>query len=127
MSSENEDLVDSILEESIPDSQLQFMVILKKYPVLLNKSQVPIIKARKEQAVKDAIKEINSTLALGLDEKSLMKKVSRMKGSVRTKCDATKTGNKRIGLVSWEKLMYDLIHADSNPTIMKTPVSFKIF
>jgi hypothetical protein len=32
-----------------------------------------------------------------------------------------KTGNKRIKLCEWEKKLYNLMDADSNPTLNKIP------
>jgi len=102
--------------------QYQFMLILKEFPILLDKSQVPEIKERKTIACLEMIKKLSTSLNWSFTKDTLPKKISRMKADVKTKSDKTKTGNKKIVLKDWEKIMYDLINGDSNPSVSMIPV-----
>jgi len=110
-------------EEFNGEKQLGFMKIIEKFPILLNKSQIPSIKAKKEKAFKEAIEKIKEMIGQEFDVKGLGKKISRMKADVKSKIDMNRTGNKKIHLKAWEKVMADLLGRDSNPSILKVPVS----
>jgi hypothetical protein len=49
----------------------------------------------------------------------MAKKINNMKARVKKKTDMKKTGNKRIKLCEWEKNFYNLMDADSNPTLKR--------
>ena len=108
-------------DQQVEDKQQYFVKLLKKNPVLLNKSQVPSIKQAKSKAAAEVLKALEKNLALQMTEKALMKKVNNMKTKLREKTDLTKTGNKKIKLVTWEKELLALLNADSNPVFSQIP------
>src|SRR4051812_36336607 len=89
-------------EEEDQGKQAKFVRVLKKYPVLLEKSQIPAMKAKKEAASEAAIKDLESLYGQSFTKSTLSKKISRIKGEVKAKSDKTKTGNKKIILKPWE-------------------------
>lgn len=96
-----------------------FTNILKEYPVLLDKSQLPASKSRKQNALDVLKKTIEINCGKTMNEKNILKKISNMKTQVKKKTDLNKTGNNKITLCEWEKELYDIIKGDSNPTITK--------
>lgn len=96
--------------------QMTFIKLLKEYPVLLNKSQLPKIKERKAVAIKELGTKYKEVSGLELNEKQLTKKINNMKNDVKAKSDVMKTGNKPIILKDWEKMLLQLLEAGTNPT-----------
>lgn len=119
---------------------LSFVNLLKEYKVLLNKSQLPEIKAQKAEAIKEFERRCESELNLSLKGQNLLKKIHSIKRDVKKKADITRTGNfifelfivftdsntsqynnntgnRRIVLKEHEKVMLQLLEGDDNPAI----------
>ncbi|KAL1488085.1 hypothetical protein ABEB36_015453 [Hypothenemus hampei] len=56
-----------------------------------------------------------------IDALKLMKKINNMKTRMKAKTDKNKTGNKPIKMCEWEKIMYEALQGDANPTVSKIP------
>ncbi|KAL1488649.1 hypothetical protein ABEB36_014449 [Hypothenemus hampei] len=50
-----------------------------------------------------------------------MKKVNNMKTRMKAKTDKNNTGNKAIKMCEWEKILFEALQGDVNPTVSKTP------
>ncbi|OXA47126.1 hypothetical protein Fcan01_18396 [Folsomia candida] len=85
---------DRAIQGDSDDKQLAFNKLLKDYPIWLSKSQLP------------AVKESN------VSEENFQNEVE-----VKNKCDLNRTGNKKLSLKPWEKIMVELIGSKSNPSI----------
>lgn len=92
---------------------------LQERPEILTKSQIPHIKNKKNEALKHAATEIERKIGKPLTVSQLMKKVNNMKTRLRNKVDKNKTGNKKIVLKQWEKILHELMDGEENPTIGK--------
>ena len=66
--------------------QLQFVKLFKKYRVLLDKSQIPSVKAEKAKAATDLLAEWCRLEAVIMTVPQLMKEISKMKFSGRQNC-----------------------------------------
>jgi len=115
MDSEDENSCD----EGILSNQLQFTTIIKEYPSLFEKSQLPLLKAAKTKAAESVILEWKLQTGHELDIKSLLKKIGNMKTFVKKKIDTNRTGNRKIILTEWEKQFADLLKPKTNPTLSK--------
>lgn len=113
---------DRIIGGQEDDKQLAFVTLLKDYPILLNKSQLPAVKLRKENAVTELILKLQDQMLRTFTNATLTKKISRMKTQVKTKCDTNRTGNQKVVLKAWEKIIADLIGEKSNPSIAQVQV-----
>lgn len=102
---------------------LAFVLELKEFPVLLDKSQVPAKKQAKNKAVDAFINLWQRRYAYTFSKKSLMKKINNMKTRLKEKTDINRTGNKKIKLVKWEEEFARLLKAEENPVFSKIRVS----
>lgn len=85
------------------DKQIEFIKLLKLFPPLLDKSQVPLALSVKNAAMDQFIKKWAGISGETLSRASLMKKVNNMKTSVKYKADAHRKGTKKVRFLSWEK------------------------
>lgn len=105
-------------EKDNATTELQFIADeIANAPVILEKSQTPKIKARKDEAIRNVTRKYEVTFGKALDAKGLLKKINNMKGRLKKKTDLKKTGNKAIKLLEWEKKLLKAMEGDSNPTI----------
>lgn len=104
--------------------QLAFVLILKNYKVLLDKSQVPAVKAKKQAALAEMSKELKLINGVDVTTAQLSKKINNMKTHLKKKVDKNATGNKKIILCDWEKEFLDLL-SDDNPTLARIPGEYQ--
>lgn len=102
---------------------LVMVSIIRDYPVLMEKSQLPSAKDRKVNAIKEAKSRISTRTGKNLDEKQILKKLSNMKANVKKKTDGKQTGNRKIIMCPWEQQLYDILQGDENPTLTKMSCS----
>ena len=76
---------------------------------MLNKSQTPEIKNKKEIAMKDVIYQYQCIFLINMTEKAFFKKINNTKQKLKTKTDLNKTGNKKIILKAWEREFLELL------------------
>lgn len=104
--------------ETNASNELQFIAEgVAANPVILEKSQVPKIKRRKDEAIGALTNKYAATFGRPVDAKGLLKKINNMKTRLKKKTDLKKTGNKAIKLLDWEKRLLKAMEGDSNPTI----------
>lgn len=103
------------------NSQLFIVREIEKRPELLSKSQLPNEKAKKEKSLLEVVELYEVHLGLRISQQQLKKKINNMKSRLKKKTDKQKTGNKRITLHEWEKVLYKILEGDDNPTINKIP------
>ncbi|XP_063907296.1 uncharacterized protein LOC135140975 [Zophobas morio] len=103
------------------NSQLFIVREIEKRPELLSKSQLPNEKAKKEKSLLEVVELYEVHLGLRISQQQLKKKINNMKSRLKKKTDKQKTGNKRITLHEWEKILYKILEGDDNPTINKIP------
>ena len=98
---------------------LVLVSILKEYPELITKSQLPGVRTKKATALKKAKEIIMTKMGLTMDEKKISKQISNMKAQLKKKTDAKETGNRKIIPCPWEQEFFSLIQGDGNPTVTK--------
>ncbi|KAJ3665891.1 hypothetical protein Zmor_001356 [Zophobas morio] len=103
------------------NSQLFIVREIEKRPELLSKSQLPNEKAKKEKSLLEVVELYEVHLGRRISQQQLKKKINNMKSRLKKKTDKQKTGNKRITLHEWEKVLYKILEGDDNPTINKIP------
>lgn len=94
------------------------MNLLTRYPVLLEKSQKPNIKAQKGLAIESLRQQLETTLGKKYSTGQLLKKIANMKKIVE-KTDRKKTGNRRMILKPWERKMFEMLQGDINPVFCR--------
>lgn len=123
--SENEEFDSSASDEEIKDKQLIFVHKLKEHKIVLNKSQVPQVKAEKEAALTVLVQQYRDIFNVSLTTKQLAKKISNMKADTKKKFDINKTGNKPMIYKPWEKLFLEILDVQNNPVFKKIPGMLK--
>lgn len=101
------------------ENQLKFVNIIKEFPIILEKSNVPQMKRKRSAAIIEIKGRIEGELGLQISEFQIWKKLQNMKTRIKRKSDVNKTGNKKIVLKDWEKEFLDFLEADSNPAIVR--------
>lgn len=101
--------------------QIQFISLLRRNQILLNKSQLPKIKCLKEKALEHMINHYNITFGKAITSKQIQKKINNMKTEVKRKTDKNATGNKKIKLKTWESELLDMLNAETNPVFNSIP------
>ncbi|KAG8265048.1 hypothetical protein J6590_103580 [Homalodisca vitripennis] len=102
------------------ENQASFISIigLKEYPVILEKSNIPSIKNKRNRAIEEIQNRIDNELGLHLDSSQILKKFNNIKS--RVKADTNKTGNKKVILKPWEEELLNFIEGDTdNPAIVR--------
>lgn len=117
--SENEESDSS--DEEIKDKQLIFVHKLKEHKIVLNKSQVPQVKAEKEAALTVLVQQYRDIFNVSLTTKQLSKKISNMKADIKKKFDVNRTGNKPMIYKPWEKLLLEILDVQKNRVFKKIP------
>lgn len=131
MSSESGMSIESGSETECYDNsvsnELQFIADeIVRAPVILEKSQIPKIKARKDQAIGAVIKKYEATYGKPLDTKGFLKKMNNMKTRLKKKTDLKRTGNKKIKLLDWERKLLKAMEGESNPTVVQIPGAMQV-
>ena len=68
------------------DTELLHIVnFVKKYPVILNKSQIPSVKAKKDESLDCLCEEIRQIYYRNIDTKRILKKINNLKTCVKKK------------------------------------------
>ena len=112
---------DSVIQETEEvdsqndDNQMAFVELLSSYPVLLEKSQKPHVKVQKIDAIESLRQLLQTKYAKIYTRQQLLKKIANMKKIVKEKTDVKKTGNRKITLKPWERMMFELLQGDINP------------
>ncbi|XP_068081450.1 uncharacterized protein [Anabrus simplex] len=102
-------------------SPLTFASILREHAVLFSKSQLPAVRKEKSESLEAVQKKLQAMCGKNLETTTITKKINNMKMRVKQKCDINKTGNKKIVLKDWEKIIYELLEGDTNPTVTRVP------
>lgn len=95
--------------------------------VLLQKSQTPLMKVKKCDAVKKLAEELLIRYGIEYTEKQIIKKVHNLKNRVKAKTDLKQTGNKKINLGIAERKFFELMGGMENPTITERPCTSHFF
>ncbi|XP_071491782.1 uncharacterized protein [Diadema antillarum] len=93
--------------------------IIKEFPILMEKCQLPQAKEKKYLALQHAKAMVITRTGKYLDEKQILKKLANMKTSVKKKTDIYQTGNQNIILCPWEKELFIIMKGCENPVVMK--------
>lgn len=84
---------------------MEFVSVLKKFPILLNKSQTPLIKTQKKEALAAMFSSRACITHFGKDipRTKFLKKINNMKTELKNKTNRKATVNKIIKMEDWEK------------------------
>ncbi|KAG8281910.1 hypothetical protein J6590_049974 [Homalodisca vitripennis] len=119
-SSEDEGDVDKKL---VADREL-FVKILSENTVLLEKSRVPKVLLEKKKAWETLCSTYSQTTGNEVNATQMNKMLQNMKTKIKKKSDVKATGNKKIKLREWEKMLLALLGEAENPVFTKVPGSF---
>lgn len=111
--------------DSVPS--ITFANILREYPILFSKSQLPSVRKDKSEALQEMKMKIEAMCGKNIDVNSITKKINNMKMRVKQKSDINKTGNKKIVLKDWETVIHEMLDGDSNPTLSRIPGMLTVF
>lgn len=111
----------NLSDEENNDPQLEFALLLKDFKVLFNKSLLPEIKNKKEEAMKALLKRYEATIGKNITTIQIRKKINNMKTEVKKIIDKKKTGNKKIVLKKWQKIFSDCLNVEQNPIFQEIP------
>lgn len=111
----------NLSDEEKNDPQLEFALLLKDFKVLFNKSLLPEIKNKKEEAMKALLKRYEATIGKNITTIQIRKKINNMKTEVKKIIDKKKTGNKKIVLKKWQKIFSDCLNVEQNPIFQEIP------
>lgn len=79
--------------------QLNFVRLIKKHSIVLNKSQLPDVKKQKGAALQALALECESELGLKIQPTNLIKKIHNLKRDVKLKADKNRTGTRMCILI----------------------------
>ncbi|KAL1452007.1 hypothetical protein WDU94_006326 [Cyamophila willieti] len=97
----------------LEDSHRRFVRILKHYPIILSKSQMPCVKHEKNQAIRSMIEHLERETGIRFNEKQVLKKCNNMKTKVRAKMMMWEnSGSKRVKMPKWADDLLDLISGE---------------
>lgn len=106
------------------DEAIIFVNILNKNKCLLDKCQTPNSKNMKAKALEEFCQEYTVQCGRKIDGKQVLKRLANMKTRVKQKTDLTRTGNKPIKLLGWEKELMKVVETEENPVYCKIPGKF---
>lgn len=101
--------------------QLFIVTQLQKMPEVLSKSQIPSVKVKKEESIKTIISNYERHVGKPITNQQLLKKINNMKSRLKRKADMKRTGNRKIVLKNWERILFSIIGGEDNPVINKIP------
>ncbi|CAH1962615.1 unnamed protein product [Acanthoscelides obtectus] len=96
---------------------LRFVSIIEKFPVLLEKSNIPEIKRKKANAIEEIKSKLADQLGIEMGESQISKKLNNLKARIKRKTDKNQTGNKKIQLRGWEAKFFTYMEGEINPSI----------
>lgn len=103
------------------DSQMGFANMLREFPILLSKSQTPSVRQSKSQAIELIKKQWKLNFGSQITTNQMYKKINNMKSRLKKKTDINRTGNKKIELQEWEKILLEIMEGNTNPVLAKVP------
>ncbi|KAG5882974.1 hypothetical protein JTB14_026432 [Gonioctena quinquepunctata] len=101
---------------------------VKDHPIILNKSQIPLVETRKEEYLKQMKVDIQNKYGTMMDSKNILKKLNNLKTDIKKKTDRKATGNKKIKLSAAESVIYNIMQggSDENPVFSKVPGNVEV-
>nr|CAH7717701.1 unnamed protein product [Callosobruchus chinensis] len=110
----------SELDEGENTELLYIVNFLKEHQAIVNKSQVPSIKAQKNNAL-ETLKQSKHGKVVAV--KNILKKINNLEAAIKKKTDTNRTGNKKIKLSPAEQLVFAVMNGpnSNNPELNKTP------
>ncbi|CAH1991685.1 unnamed protein product [Acanthoscelides obtectus] len=106
-------------EDHSSENQTVFVNIIKQFPVLLEKSNIPEIKNKRRKAVEEIKEKVQAELGVKYNEGQIWKKIQNIKTRLKAKTDRNHTGNKPIKLKGWEQELFNFLQGESNPSIAR--------
>lgn len=103
------------------ESQMGFVTILRDFPIVFSKSQTPAVRQSKLQAIELIKKQWELNFGSQITTTQMYKKINNMKTRLKIKTDINRTGNKKIVLQDWEKILLEIMEGDTNPVLAKIP------
>ncbi|KAG5890703.1 hypothetical protein JTB14_016533 [Gonioctena quinquepunctata] len=116
-------------QEGRDDNELMFIAnFVEDHPIILNKSQTPSVKTKKEEYLKQMKIDIQNKYGTMMDSKKILKKLNNLKTNIKKKTDRKATGNKKIKLSAAESVIYNIMQSgsDENPVFSKVPGNVEV-
>lgn len=88
--------------------------VVKDFPILLDQSRVPELRALKMYAVKQVKEKLEAEHKIRMTENQILQKLNTMRSKVKAKIDEISTGNKKTCLKEWESEFFDFMNGTSN-------------
>ncbi|CAH1977647.1 unnamed protein product [Acanthoscelides obtectus] len=111
-------------EDHSSENQTVFVNIIKQYPVLLEKSNIPEIKNKRRKAVEEIKEKVEAELGVKYNEGHIWKKIQNIKTRLKVKTDRNQTGSKPIKLKGWEQELFNFLQGESNPSCPQKNVDY---
>ncbi|CAH1996831.1 unnamed protein product [Acanthoscelides obtectus] len=106
-------------EDHSSKNQTVFVNIIKQYPVLLEKSNIPEIKNKRRKAAEEIKEKVEAELGVKYNEGQICEKIQNIKTRLKAKTDRYQTGNKPIKLKGWEQELFNFLPGEPNPSIAR--------
>ncbi|XP_050310441.1 uncharacterized protein LOC126746306 [Anthonomus grandis grandis] len=113
-------------ETEVCESQMGFVNMLRDVPILLSKSQTPAVRKSKSQAIELINKQWKLNFGSQITTSQMYKKINNMKSKLKKKTDINRTGNKKIVLQDWEKILLEIMEGNTNPVLAKVPGALSV-
>jgi hypothetical protein len=120
--SSNSDSNEAVEKGEETSRNLTFVKLLKEYPIILSKSQVPSVQQQKTPAKVEFAKRWTKATGESITPGTLIKKLHNLKSRTIQKSDMNKTGNRKVRLADWELLLLGHLKPDINPSVLLTVV-----
>ncbi|KAF5295039.1 hypothetical protein FQR65_LT10592 [Abscondita terminalis] len=110
---------DTVINGETCEKMVQFVSVIEKFPILLEKSNIPDVKRKKANAVSEIKGKLAVEFGIELNETQIWKKLNNLKTRIKRKTDKKQTGNRKIELKDWERRFFKYIEGEINPSICK--------
>lgn len=113
----DEELDDQVDEVGKHVDRSLLVKIVKKYPIVLEKSKLPSVMQSKVKALSLLTTEFNNVTGKVISVAQMKKLINNIKTALKKKTNLNATGNKVIKLKDWEKDFLDIIKKDKKSCI----------
>ncbi|XP_023312669.1 uncharacterized protein LOC111692787 [Anoplophora glabripennis] len=110
---------DTVSSGETCEKMIQFVSVIEKFPILLEKSNIPDVKRKKANAIYEIKGKLAVEFGIELNDTQIWKKLNNLKTRIKRKTDKKQTGNRKIELKDWEIRFFKYIEGEINPSICK--------
>jgi hypothetical protein len=110
-------------QENNNNDSIQMVLVkhIQKYPEIISKSQLPQVVHKKNGALEELIKIYENHTGKPTTNKKIMKMINNMKTRLKKNIDTKRTGNKKIIMKEYERIILKVMNGEQNPIITQIP------